>query len=243
MKHGNNTLNNEFTRYINVIYTLNSLSLATANQMLELLRKELHRTFDHWIQKRRDTQRKLEELARNLPNLQGSTGLAFAVTVGSVVGAAIAAPFTLGASLFAAAGAGAAIAAGASYLSSDGEKKLRLAEVQLAINEDIRACTDLQRRLDSLRRTFTSSFAISTLAGAIVGTMMRSAVSDALTRASRFADSSVLPRDITQLVKSSLDRHEGSTSPIVAEIRGILGNLKCPGEAEIKRLVPKSLAD
>ena len=241
MKHANNTLNNVFTRYINVIYTLNSLSLATGNQMLERLRKELHGTFVHWIQKRRDTQRKLEELARNLPNLRGSTGLAFAATVGSVVGAAIAAPFTLGASLFAAAGAGAAIAAGASYLSSDGEKTLRLAEV--AIDNDRRACADLQRQLDYLRRTFTSSSAISTSAGAIVGTMVRSAVSDALTRASRFADSSVLPRDITQLVKSSLDRHRGSTSSIVAEIRGILDNLKCPDEAEIKRLVPKSLAD
>ena len=241
MKHGNNTLNNGFTRYINVIYTLNSLSLATANQMLERLRKELLETFVHWIQKRRDTQRKLEELARNLPNLQGNTGLAIAAAVGSVAGAVIAAPFTFGASLFAAAGAGAAIAAGASYLSSDGEKTLRLAEV--AIDNDRRACADLQRRLDYLRRTFTSSSAISTSAGAIVGTMVRSAVSDAFTRASRYADSSDLPRDITQLVKSSLDRHEGSTSPIVAEIRGILGNLKCPDEAEIKRLVPKSLAD
>ena len=245
MKHGNNTLNNEFTRYINVIYTLNSLSLATGNQMLERLRKELHGTFVHWIQKRRDTQRKLEELARNLPNLQGSTGTgaALAATVGSVVGAAIAAPFTLGASLFVAAGAGAAIAAGASYLSSDGEKTLRLAEVQVAIDNDRIACADLQRQLVYLRRTFTSSSAISTSAGAIVGTMVRSAVSGAFTRASRYADSSDLPRDITQLVKSSLDRHEGSTSPIVAEIRGILDNLKCPDEAEIKRLVPKSLAD
>ena len=74
-------------------------------------------------------------------------------------------------------------------------------------------------------------------------TLVHTAMSNALTRASRFADSSVLPRDITQLVKSSLDRHRGSTSPIVAEIRGILGSLKCPGEAEIKRLVSKSLAD
>lgn len=211
--------------------------------MLERLRNELHGTFVHWIQTRRDTKSKLEELARNLPNLQGNTGLAIAATVGSVVGAAIAAPFTLGASLFAAAGAGAAIAAGASYLSSDGEKKLRLAAVQVSINEDLRACADLKRQLDSLRRTFTSSSAMSTLPGATVGTMVRSAVSDALTRAWRFADSSVLPRDITQLVKSSLDRHGGSTTPIVAEIRGILDNLKCPGEAEIKRLVPKSLAD
>ena len=67
-------------------------------------------------------------------------------------------------------------------------------------------------------------------------------VSDALKRASLFADPSVLPRDITQLVKSSLDRHRGSTSPIVAEIRSILENLKCPDEAEIKRLVPERLA-
>lgn len=213
--------------------------------MLERLREELLGTFLHWIPIRRDTKRKLEELARNLPNLQGNTGLAIAATVGSVVGAvgaAIAAPFTFGTSLVAA-GASAAMAAGASYLSSDKEKKLRLAEVQVAINKDRRACADIQRQLDSLRRTFTSSSAISTLAGTTVGTMVRSAVSDAFTRASRYADSSDLPRDITQLVKSSLDRHEGSTSPIVGEIRSILDYLKCPGEAEIKGLVPKSLAD
>ena len=42
-------------------------------------------------------------------------------------------------------------------------------------------------------------------------------------------------------MKSSLDSHRGSTSPTVAEIRGILDNLKCPGEAEIKLLVPESL--
>ena len=54
---------------------------------------------------------------------------------------------------------------------------------------------------------------------------------------SRFADASVLPWDITQLVKSSLDRHHGSTSPIVEELREILNNPECPDETEIQRLV------
>ena len=43
-------------------------------------------------------------------------------------------------------------------------------------------------------------------------------------------------------MKSSLDRHCGSTSPIVEEIRFILNMLNCPNEAEIKRLAPKSLS-
>ena len=159
--------------------------------------------------------------------------------VGAAVGAALAAPFAFGASLMVAAvGAGiGALIAGASYPSADEEKKIRLAEVQVAIEKDRKACIKLQELLDSLNRTSSST----TSAGATPGAMVRD-VSDALKRASLFADPSVLPRDITQLVKSSLDRHRGSTSPVVAEIRGILDNLKCPDEAEIKRLVPESLA-
>ena len=156
--------------------------------------------------------------------------------VGAAVGAALAAPFAFGASLMVAAvGAGiGALIAGASYPRADEEKKIRLPEVQVAIEKDRKACIKLQELLDSLNRTSSST----TSAGATPGAMVRD-VSDALKRASLFADPSVLPRDITQLVKSSLDRHRGST---VLEIRSILENLKCPDEAEIKRLVPESLA-
>ena len=158
------------------------------------------------------------------------------IVVGAAVGAALAAPFAFGASLMVAAvGAGiGALIAGASYPRADEEKKIRLAEVQVAIEKDRKACIKLQELLDSLNRTSSST----TSAGATPGAMVRD-VSDALKRASLFADPSVLPRDITQLVKSSLDRHRGST---VLEIRSILENLKCPDEAEIKRLVPESLA-
>ena len=156
--------------------------------------------------------------------------------VGAAVGAALAAPFAFGASLMVAAvGAGiGALIAGASYPRADEEKKIRLAEVQVAIEKDRKACIKLQELLDSLNRTSSST----TSAGATPGAMVRD-VSDALKRVSLFADPSVLPRDITQLVKSSLDRHRGST---VLEIRSVLENLKCPDEAEIKRLVPESLA-
>ena len=157
--------------------------------------------------------------------------------VGAAVGAALAAPFAFGASLMVAAvGAGiGALIAGASYPRADEEKKIRLPEVQVAIEKDRKACIKLQELLDSLNRTSSST----TSAGATPSAKVRY-VSDALERlASRFADPSVLPSDITQLVKSSLDRHRGSTSPTVAEIRGILDKLECPDEAEIKRLVPE----
>jgi len=146
--------------------------------------------------------------------------------IGGVVGAALAAPFTFGTSFMVAAGAGigAMIGARTSYLNAEGEETFRLAEVQVAIEKDRTACAELRGQLNSLNRTFTSYL------------MVRN-VADVFTRASHFADSSVLPRDITQLVKSSLDRHHRSTSPIVEEIRDILNNLKCPDETEIQRLV------
>ena len=103
---------------------------------------------------------------------------------------------------------------------------------------------DLQGWLDSLERTFTSSTEISTSDEvATVGTMVGAAVSDVLTRASRFADSSVLPTDITQLVKSSLNRNRGSTSSIVQEIMGILNNLNCPDETELQLLMESFIAE
>ena len=201
------------------------LSLATDNQTLDRLRKELHEAFRRWIPIRRDTKGTLERLARNL-SLENPASILTGTMIGGVVGAALAAPFTFGTSLFVAAGAGigAMMGAGKSRLSAEEEETLRLAEVQVAIEKDRTACAELQGQLNSLKRTFTSYV------------MVRN-VANVLTRASRFADSSVLPSDITQLVKSSLDRHNRSTSPIVQEIRGILNNLKCPDETEIQRLV------
>ena len=164
--------------------------------------------------------------------LRKAAPLATGTAVGAVVGGILAAPFTLGTSLaatVAGAGIGAALVAGNSYLSAEEERRFRLAEVQGAIESDRRACAELQERLDSLKRTFTSA----TSAGATTGAMVRN-VADAFTRASRFDDSSVLPGDITQFVKSS---------PNAAEIRSILNNLKCQDETEIQRLVWESLID
>ena len=105
------------------------------------------------------------------------------------------------------------------YLDAEEEKTFRLSEVQVAIEKDRKACIRLKELWDSYNRTFFPTFGVCEHIARL------------------FADPSVLPRDITQLVKSSLDRHRGSTSPVVEEIRGILDNLKCPDEAMIKRLV------
>ena len=187
------------------------LSLVT-NQTLRSLRA----AFLRWIPIRRHTKRMLESLVRDL---LGEYDTATGNTVGFVMGAGavLAAPFTFGASLVAAAAVGGIGA----LIGAEVEKRLRLPNVQLAIDRDRAACTELQRQLISLNRTFTST--------ASAGALIRNV--------SRFANASVLPLDISRLVKSSLDRHNGSTSPIVQEIRGILNNLKCPGESEIQRLV------
>ena len=182
------------------------------NQTLQSLRA----AFLRWIPIRRHTKRMLESLVRDL---LGEYDTATGNTVGFVMGAGavLAAPFTFGASLVAAAAVGGIGA----LIGAEVEKRLRLPNVQLAIDRDRAACTELQRQLISLNRTFTST--------ASAGALIRNV--------SRFANASVLPLDISRLVKSSLDRHNGSTSPIVQEIRGILNNLKCPGESEIQRLV------
>ena len=184
------------------------LSLVTANQTLQSLRA----AFLRWIPIRRHTKRMLESLVRDL---LGEYDTATGNTVGFVMGAGavLAAPFTFGASLVAVAAVGGIGA----LIGAEVEKRLRLPNVQLAIDRDRAACTELQRQLISLNRTFTST--------ASAGALIRNV--------SRFANASVLPLDITQLVKSSLDRHHGSTSPIVEEIREILNNLKCPDETEI----------
>lgn len=213
--------------------------------MLDRLRKELLDAFRHWLPVRRNTKGKLEELARNLPSLLRKPDVSFAAKVGFALGV-LAAPFTSWASLMGAAaegGSGAAIGAGMSYLSVEDEEKLGLARVQAAIDEDLVACARLKVQLDIIDKTFTSSTEIFASAGATVGAMVRTEVFVAVQRASRFADCSVLPRDITQLVTTSLDRHRGSTSATVDEISGILSNLKCPDETEIQRLVPESLID
>ena len=184
------------------------LSLVTANQTLQSLRA----AFLRWIPIRRHTKRMLESLVRDL---LGEYDTATGNTVGFVMGAGavLAAPFTFGASLVAVAAVGGIGA----LIGAEVEKRLRLPNVQLAIDRDRAACTELQRQLISLNRTFTST--------ASAGALIRNV--------SRFANASVLPLDITQLVKSSLDRHHGSTSPIVEEIREILNNLECPDETEI----------
>ena len=185
----------------------------------------IHEAFRRWIPIRRHTKEELEHLARNL-RFRGPAGMVKGAAVGAVVGGILAAPFTVGTSLgitAAGAGLGAMFGAGNWNLSAEEERRFRLTEVQEAINSDRRACEELREQLDSLKRTFTST----TSAGATTGAMVRN-VADAFTRASRFADSSVLPRDITQLVKSS---------PNAAQIRSILNNLKCPDETEIQRLV------
>ena len=187
------------------------LSLVT-NQTLRSLRA----AFLRWIPIRRHTKRMLESLVRDL---LGEYDTATGNTVGFVMGAGavLAAAFTFGASLVAAAAVGGIGA----LIGAEVEKRFRLPVVELAIERDRTACIELQRQLISLNRTSTSTAS----AGALISNVWR------------FANASVLPRDISQRVKSSLDRHHGSTSPIVAEIRGILNNLECPDEAEIKRLV------
>ena len=201
--------------------------------MLDRLRTELHEAFRHWLPVRRNTKEKLEEFARNLPSLLRKPDISttFAASAVSAVVGGLAAPFTFGASLMAAAagaGIGALVGGNAWYRSAEESKIFMIVRVQRAIDRDCRACVELQEQLDSLKETFTST--TSEVA------MIRN-VSDALTRSSRFADASVLPRDIIQLVTSSLDRNQGSTAPIVEEIRSILNNLKCPDETEIQRLV------
>lgn len=214
--------------------------MTTANQTLDRLRIQLRGAFRHWIPVRRNTKDELEHLARNL-RLRISPRFLTGATVGAVVGGILAAPFTFGTSLAVTAtgvGIGAAVGAGSWNLTAEEKQTFRLAEVQGAINSDRRACEELQETLKSLKRTFSST----TSASATTAAMVRN-VDDAFTRASRFANSSVLPGDITQLVNLSLDNNRGSTSAIVGEIRSILDDLKCPDETEIQRLVKESFIE
>ena len=187
------------------------LSLVTAKQTLDRLRE----AFFRWIPIRRHTKKMLEHLVSDLlGELVTGTGTIVGGVMGA--GAVLAAPLTFGASLVAAA----AMAGIGALVGTQVDRRLRLPSLQLAIDIDRRHCRELQRQLISLNRTFTSTTSADAL----------------IRKVSHFADASVLPLDITQLVKSSLDRHR-STAPIVEEIRGILNNLKCPDETEIQRLV------
>ena len=189
------------------------LSLVTAKQTLDRLRE----AFFRWIPIRRHTKKMLEHLVSDLlGELVTGTGTIVGGVMGVGAGAVLAAPLTFGASLVAAA----AMAGIGALVGTQVDRRFRLSSLQLAIDTDRRHCRELQRQLISLNRTFTSTTSADAL----------------IRKVSHFADASVLPLDITQLVKSSLDRHR-STAPIVEEIRGILNNLKCPDETEIQRLV------
>ena len=129
---------------------------------LSQLRDELKEAFSQWIPKRRQTKEQLEQLASKLHehhrnvNITTISGASLG-TVGGILSIAglIAAPFTFGAAIIVSLiGAG---IGGAGGLVMSGSKvaeiiltKLGLKDVQLAIDEDRDACTNLQQQLDSL---------------------------------------------------------------------------------------------
>lgn len=139
-------------------------------ETLRQLREELNKAFIRWIPKRRHTKEQLDELASKLHehhrnvNITTITGAGMG-TVGGVLSIAglIAAPFTFGAGIVVSLiGAG---IGGAGGLVMSGSKvaeiiltKLGLKDVQLAIDEDRDACTNLQQQLDSLE-SFISDLA------------------------------------------------------------------------------------
>ena len=130
---------------------------------LHRLRMKLIYAFVQWIPIRRRTLERLEELATKLHehhrnvNIATITGASMG-TVGGILSVAglITAPFTFGAGIIVSlVGAG---IGGTGGLAMSGSKvvekileKLRLKDVQLAIEEDHTACVELQQQLDSLK--------------------------------------------------------------------------------------------
>ena len=89
-------------------------------------------------------------------------------------------------------------------------------------------------------RAVTSGATISASVVSAAGAVARSAAvagAHAASIASVLVSAALIPLDITLLVKSSLELHRGSTSKAVEDIRGILNQLECPNEEEIRGLV------
>ena len=139
-------------------------------EQLRKLREQLHDAFLSWIPIRKRTKEQLEELATKLHehhrnvNISTITGASMG-TVGGILSVAglITAPFTFGSGIVVSlVGAG---IGGAGGLVMSGSKvvdiileKLGLKEVQETIEDDRKACSELQKQLDALEN-FISSLA------------------------------------------------------------------------------------
>ena len=139
-------------------------------EQLRKLREQLHDAFLSWIPIRTRTKEQLEELATKLHehhrnvNISTITGASMG-TVGGILSVAglITAPFTFGSGIVVSlVGAG---IGGAGGLVMSGSKvvdiileKLGLKEVQETIEDDRKACSELQKQLDALEN-FISSLA------------------------------------------------------------------------------------
>ncbi|CAH3119443.1 unnamed protein product [Porites lobata] len=170
----------------------------------------------------------------------------------------IAAPFTFGAGIVVSiVGAGIGGAGGlvmsCSKVAEIILEKLGLKEVQETIEDDRKACSELQKQLDPLEN-FISSLAeflkplhddavlLRELEGSGFEFLSQRISYEEIgasteERVEFGASAALLPLDITLLVKSSLELHRGSTSAAVQDIRRILDELECPDKEEIQGLV------